>query len=147
MAKILSVELEKIPKHIIIGDEVNDITIITKIEFHELDMKLEMPYCLHVFVYDIHGEIDAPVMLPNWDESVIIPVSMDRKDDFLGKVSVLITATESIVEIETPMALKLGSVNREYSPTSRKFEVFATVAPVLGRVSKYSEPFTSSITY
>lgn len=147
MAKILSVELLKIPKFINVGDDVNDITVLTKIQFHELDLKLEMPYCLHVFAYDIHGDLDVPLVLPNWDESIVIPITLDRKDDFLGQRATMIKATEAEMTIETVMALKLGQFNREMSPVKRKFEVFATVAPVIGRASKYSEPFTSQISY
>ena len=90
MAKIISVELQKIPKYINVGDDVNDITVCTKIQFHEFDIKFEMPYCLHVFVYDIHGDVDAPVMLPNWDESILMPVTTDRKDDFLLNIQSLL---------------------------------------------------------
>jgi hypothetical protein len=147
MAKIIAVELQKIPKYINVGDDVNDIIVLTKILFHDFDIKLEMPYCLHVFVYDIHGDVDAPLMLPNWDESILMPVTTDRKDDFLGKEVVMLTATNSEVSIETPMALKLGQFNREMSFTTRKLEVFATIAPVISRASKYSEPFTTTLSY
>jgi len=147
MAKILKVELLSVPKVINIGDDINDITVVTKIQFHPLDIKLEMPYCLHLFVYDIHGDVDAPLVLPNWDESQVLPVTLDRKDDFLGKEVVMLTASEEETTIVTPMALHLGRFNRQMPYTSRKIEVFATMAPVVGRVSKYSEPFSSRLTY
>ncbi|HDZ06122.1 hypothetical protein LCGC14_0129080 [marine sediment metagenome] len=147
MAKILSVELQKIPKYINVGDDVNDITVLTKIQFHDFDLKLEMPYCLHIFVYDIHGDVDAPLVLPNWDESILIPVSLDRKDDFLGKEVIMVNASESELIVNTPMSLKLGQFNRQMSLTSRKLEVFATIAPVIARASKYSEPFTTNLSY
>lgn len=147
MAKIASVKLLKIPKYINVGDDINDITVVTKIQFHEFDLKLQIPYCLHLFVYDIHGDVDAPLMLPNWDESILMPVSTDRKDDFLGKEMVMMTAIDKETTIETPMALKLGQFNREMSRTSRKLEVFATIAPVISRASKYSEPFTTMLSY
>ena len=147
MAKILSVKLLNIPKYINVGDNINDITVVTKIQFHELDMKLEMPYCLHIFVYDIHGDLDAPLVIPNWDESIVVPIALDRKDDFLGQKAEIIKATKKEITIETPIALKLGKINRDYSPHTRKLEVFATMAPVVGRASKYSEPFTSNIDY
>ena len=147
MAKIISVELLKIPKTINVGDDVNDITVITKVQFHPLDIKLEMPYCLHLFVYDIHGDVDVPLVLPNWDESKVIAVCLDRKDDFLGQETVMLSAIEEETTIETPMALHLGRFNRQMSYISRKIEVFATIAPVVGRASKYSEPFNTNITY
>ncbi|TLP80135.1 hypothetical protein [Maribacter sp. ACAM166] len=147
MAKILSVELQKIPKYINVGDDINDLTVLTTIQFHELDLKLEMPYCLHVFVYDIHGALDAPLVIPNWDESVVVSIALGRKDDLLGQEATMIKATEAKMTIETPMALTLGRFNKEMSPISRKLEVFATMAPIVGRASKYSEPFTSQITY
>lgn len=83
MAKILSVEQLKVPKHINIKDQISDNTVLTKVKYHSLDIKLEMEYCLHVFVYDNHEEHDAPLVIPNWDESYILTIALDRKDDFL----------------------------------------------------------------
>ena len=147
MAKILSVELKEVPKHIHVGDEINDITVVVKILFHPLDLQLQMPYCLHLFVYDVHGEVDAPLVIPNWDESRVFPVAINRKDDFMGQKELMLTANEAEMTIETPIALSLGKINRDMSYMSRKIEVFATMAPVVGRASKYSEPFTSMISY
>ncbi|NNL09157.1 MAG: hypothetical protein HKP38_08050, partial [Croceitalea sp.] len=117
MAKITSVELLKVPKHINVGDEISDITVLTSIRFHPMDLKLQMEYCLHVFVYDIHGDMDAPLIIPNWDESDVLPICMGRKDDFLGKVVTFFDAKKKEVVIENPMALKLGKFNRELSYT------------------------------
>ena len=147
MAKIQSVNLLSIPDVIHVGDNENDITIVTKIEFHKLDIALKMEYSLHLLVYDVNGELDTPFVLPNWDESKIMPISLDRKDDFLGEVVVLITAIQKETTVETPIALHLGKVNHNYSHTSRKLEAFATMAPAIGRASKWSEPFTSEIVY
>jgi len=147
MAKILSVDLLKIPKFIHVGDDVNDLTVVTKIRFHPLDIKLEMEYCLHVFIYDIHGEVDAPLVIPNWDSSTVMSLSMDRKDDFLGKKTVIMTAESKEKTIETPIALTLGNFNKQKSYTTRNLEVFATLTPVIGRASKWSKRFTSNISY
>lgn len=147
MAKILEVAINHLPKYINVGDDVNDITVHTKIEFHDIDIKLEMPYCLHLFVYDIHGEVDAPLILPNWDESTLIPLTLDRKDDFLGESTIMLSATEKEVTIATPMALKLGVIKNQMSRTSRNLEVFATLTPVIARASKYSKQYTAVLTY
>ena len=90
-----------------------------------------MPYCLHVFVYDIHGDVDAPLIFPNWNESIVIPISLDRKDEFLGIKIILLTATQAVMDIVTPLTLKPGKINRDRSPISRKLKVFAAMAPVL----------------
>jgi len=147
MAKILAVNLHSIPEVIHVGDNVSDITVETKIEFHDMDIQLNMDYCLHIFVYDIHGDIDAPVILPNWDESSIIGISMDRKDDFLGQAIIKLKAKDKETHIKTPIALKLGSLEKGTSYYSRKLEVFATVAPIVGRASKWSEPFVAKMQY
>ena len=147
MAKILSLELLSIPEVINVSDNVNDITVVTTIQFHEQDIKQKMEYCLHLFVYDIHGNVDIPLILPNWDESSIVSISMDRKDDFLGEAKVMITATENKTIIKTPMALHLGRLNKDMTYFTRKLEVFATAAPIIGRVSKWSKPFEAQITY
>ena len=80
MAKILSVSLLSIPDVIVVNDNLNDFTVVTEIEFHDLDIQFNMEYCLHLFVYDIHGDADAPLIIPNWDESKVFPIIIDRKD-------------------------------------------------------------------
>ena len=72
MAKIESVSIKSIPDVINVGDDVNDITIVTKIEFHSLDVSLKMEYLLHLLVYDIHGNTDVPIIINNWDEIEVI---------------------------------------------------------------------------
>jgi len=57
-----------------------------------LDNKLEMEYCLHIFVYNNHGELDAPLVIPNWGESDVLTIALDRKDDFLGRAVTVFSA-------------------------------------------------------
>lgn len=147
MAKILLVDLQSVPEVINVSDNVNDLTVETTIQFHQLDIDQKMEYCLHLFVYDIHGTVDVPVVLANWDESSVISVSKDRNDDFLGKAVVMLKADKPEVIIKTPLSLHLGKLNRERSYFTRKLEVFATVAPVVGRASKWSRPFETQIAY
>ena len=135
------------PKTIYVGDNVNDITVVVKVKFHPLDIQLKMPYCLHLFVYDIHGVVDPPLVLPNWDESNVVSFMLDRKDDSLGQEVVMLKAEEEEITVTTPMALSLGRFKKERSLISRKMKVFATIAPVVGRASKFSEPITSRISY
>lgn len=147
MAKIKSVSLLSIPETINVGDDDSDLTVVSEIEFHPLDIQLQMEYCLHVFLYDIHGNVDAPLVLPNWDESKVISIASDREDDFLGSASKILKAEESNVSIEIPLKLKLGSFKKNRAYHSRKLEVFATIAPAVGRASKWSEPFESFIVF
>jgi hypothetical protein len=145
MCKIISVDLLSVPKEIHVGDNNTDITVVTKIEFHPLDIQTKMEYCLHIFVYDVHGALDAPLVIPNWDESTLVPISTDRKDVFLGREVVLLSALEKKITIETPMALRLGKFGDHGALYSRKLEVFATVAPVIGRASKWSKSIETHI--
>ena len=147
MAKILHVDLLSVPDVIHAGDNINDITVITKINFHPLDIKLEMEYCLHVFVFDIHGDVDPPLVLPNWDESKILSITLSRRDDYLGVSSKIIKATSVETEIEIPIAIKLGKLKKGTTYFSRKLEVFATIAPAVGRASKWSGPFEAEIVF
>lgn len=147
MAKIISVGMLSIPDIINVGDNVSDITVVTKIEMHEIDLKLQMEYCLHIFVYDIHGEMDTPLVIANWDESKVFPISNSRKDVFLGEKKELFMASEKNIEIHSPIALHLGKFNRQEHYVSRKIEAFATLSPAIGRASKWSEPFTAQIVY
>jgi hypothetical protein len=148
MAKIKYVSLLSIPEIINVGDDISDITVVTKIEFHPLDIKMEMDYLLYVFVYDIHGNVDTPVIIENWDESNVFGVSESWKDDFLGKKVVEINCKEERnVEINTPIALHLGKLTKNSSHHSKKLEVFASLIPAVGRASKWSKPFESDIIF
>ncbi|QCX37258.1 hypothetical protein FF125_01925 [Aureibaculum algae] len=147
MAKIQSVELLSIPEVINAGDDISDLTVILDIEFHDLDVKLQMEYCLHIFIYDIHGKVDSPLVIPNWDESTVISISSDRKDDFLGSASKVIVAENKNETMEIPLTLKLGRFEQRNTYNSRKLEVFATIAPAIGRASKWSAPFESRIVF
>ncbi len=152
MAKIKQVALEKIPEFVEVSDHKKNMIIInTTVEFHPLDVSSDMEYMLHVFVYDVHGVNDIPVLLPNWDDTKIQRVVRnERKDDFLCKESVLIRADEvkkENVTFKTPMNLKLGNLQDNTSVYSRKFEVFATLIPAIDRASKWSEPFESQLIF
>ena len=145
MCKILAVELLEIPDEIHLGDNKTDFTVVTKIEFHPIDLEAKMEYCLHLFVYDIHGSLDAPLIIPNWDESTVRSITEDRKDVFLGKEMVMLRATDKNVTIKTEMVLKLGDFGKSSPIYARKLEVFATIAPVVGRASKWSKVFVTDI--
>lgn len=147
MAKILSVKFVSIPEVIVVNDNNNDFTILVAIEFHDIDLQLKMEYCLHLFVYEIHGELDAPLMVSNWDESKVIPISKDRKDEYLGKKTKLITVTSKNEVFEVPMTLKLGKLTNRSSHFLKKTAIFATLAPAIGRASKWSLPFESRIEF
>lgn len=147
MAKIKSVELESIPEIINVGDDITDIIVNTSIEFHKLDISLKMEYELLLFVYDINGKIDIPVIIGNWDETQVYGVSNDRNDHLLGQINLLVIAENDKLEVNTPIALKLGNLEKGDSYTSREIEVFATLIPAIGRASKWSKPFESSIVF
>ena len=147
MAKLETVVLKSIPEVINVGDDINDITIITKIEFHPIDVSLKMEYLLHLLVYDVHGKPDVPVIINNWDESEVIGLKQENKDDFLGRQFVPICADERIKTIETPIALKLGDLKDSGSFYKRKLEVLATLIPAIGRATKWSEPFECDLVY
>lgn len=147
MAKIKSVLLGAIPEIINVGDEVTDIIVHTKIEFHPLDISLQMEYQLFLFVYDINGEIDIPVIIGNWNETQVYGVSNDRNDHLLGKVNILITAENNQLDFETPIALKLGNLEEGDSYFSRKLEVFATLIPAIGRASAWSDSFEANLVF
>lgn len=147
MAKIIKVDLLSVPDAIHVGDNDTDITVVTKIEFHDIDIQMQMDYYLHLFVYDVHGDIDPPLILSNWDECSVLAIktSLDRPDDFLGKASIYINTSQKEMTITKPMALKLGKFNQRGAYHTRKLEIFATAAPAIGRISKWSQPFTTQV--
>ncbi|WP_452220572.1 hypothetical protein [Lacinutrix salivirga] len=147
MSKIISVNLESIPEVIMVNDNHNDFNVSVEIEFHSLDIKFEMEYCLHLFVYDIHGEVDSPLVLPNWDESEVLSISLDRKDEYLGFSTKKIIAEQKQMFLKVPMRLKLGKLSHSSSRFSKRLKVFATIAPAIGRASKWSDPFESKIEF
>jgi hypothetical protein len=147
MAKIESVSLQHTPETINVGDNISEVTIITQIEFHPLDVSLKMEYLLYLLVYDIHGKPDVPIIIGNWDETVFSGMRLDGVDDLLGKKIIPITATIISCNIETPIALKLGDLYSSQSYHKRKLEVFASLIPAVGRSSKWSEPFEINIVF
>lgn len=141
MAKIKKIELN-IPAK---SATNNEVSVLTKIMFHDLDIKLQMEYILHLFVYDVNGSSDIPVLISNWDDTKIIQVSKnDKKDDFLGKKHLLIK-TENLnkktLSLSTTVILKLGKTTNHTTIHKRNLEVFATLIPAIDRVSKWSKSF------
>lgn len=148
MAKITSVTLESLPETINVGDDVSDINVLTTIEFHSFDLKFNMEYALHLYVYDMQGMGDTPIIIPNWDEADVHTFAKDNKyDDFLGSAHILITATEKTLTITSSMLLRLGNISGSMSYHSRSLRVFATIAPAMGRASKWSEPFDADLMF
>ena len=149
MAKILRVQVRGLPEEIHVGKEDTAIEIFVKIEFHKLDIQYEMEYCLYLFVYDIHEQIDPPIIISNWDESYVISVAtaLDRKDDFIGEAKIFIKATSKETNLKIPVTLKLGSVNTKETYFSRNLNVFATATPAISRISKWSGPHRTSVFY
>ncbi|GMN08414.1 hypothetical protein MTsPCn5_38030 [Croceitalea sp. MTPC5] len=143
MAKIITVEPDSVPEEIIVNDNIHDIIVKVKLDYHLIDLQLRMQYCLHLFMYDIHGEIDAPLVVPNWDESAIHPIALDSRDDFLGSATRKVIALKKRMEYNIPMALHLGKLKKGDTSISRKLEIFATLTPAVGRASKWSKPFES----
>lgn len=145
MAKITAVTLNEVPETINVGDQINDIDVNIQIEYHRQDILLSMEYLLHVFVYDINGKMDIPVIISNWDDSMVLAISEDgRKDNFLGRAAIAVKATETAQKYQVPLALKLG-ISHGTSYFSKKLEVFATLIPAVGRASKWSEPFETRL--
>ena len=149
MAKIVSVQLEDIPEEIIIGDDINDINVEVKLKFHPLDISLQMEYLLHLYVYDIKGKLDVPVVIANWDETKVFTINQEgRNDDFLGTKAVSVKAQEGSVTVDVAMALKLGSLpDNHITYLKRKLEVYATIIPAIGIASKWSAPFETRVSY
>ena len=150
MAKISKVHIQKIPENVLVSDNrTNKIIVITEIVFHPLDIKLEMEYQLYLFVYDIHGKEDIPILISNWDDSTMHRVSKElRKDDFLSKGNVLIKADDNKnnkLVVEKEMTLKLGRVTKNTSVYTRNFEVFAKLIPAIDGASARSNVFVSKL--
>lgn len=150
MAKIESVKLQDIPDEIIIGDDINDINVEVTIKFHPLDISLNMEYLLHLYVYDIKGTLDVPVIIANWDDTKVFTINQEgRNDDFLGTKSISIKAKEEeLTTINVAMALKLGSLKANHRTyLKRKLEVYATIIPAIGTASKWSLPFETKVIF
>ncbi|TPN84436.1 hypothetical protein [Aquimarina algicola] len=152
MAKIIEVTLDKVPEYIKVDDnKKNKILVNTKVQFHPLDILNNMEYMLHLFIYDINGEKDVPVVIYNWDETTILRVvNGKRKDDFLSKENILIKSDEiqkEIVTFKTQITIQLGNLQNNTSLYGRQFEVFATLQPAISRVSKWSETFESKLVF
>lgn len=141
MAKIKKIEVNTTTE----SGNNNEVSVLTKIMFHELDIKFQMEYILHLFVYDVNGNNDIPILISNWDDTKIIQGSKnDKKDSFLGKKHLLIK-TENLnkktLSLSTTIVLRLGKVTNHTTIHKRNLEVFATLIPAIDSVSKWSKSF------
>ena len=147
MAKIESVTIINKPDIINVSDDISDLTISVSIKFHPIDIVNKMEYLLHIFVYDVHGKMDVPVIIGNWDDTDVYGVSQGGKDDFLGKTTIPVNSNVPEIIVEESMALKLGNLTRHSSYHTKKIDVFTTLIPAIGRASKWSDPFECQIIY
>ena len=147
MAKISSVELINVPETIIVGDNINDITVKTTVVFHDIDLKLQMEYMLYLYVYEVHGKIDVPVLVSNWDESAVYSLTEDRKDDFLGELKVKVNASSKSEEIISDIKLKLGLLYTCSSHYTKKLETFAVLVPAVTTIGKWSKPYSANLEF
>ena len=148
MAKIVHVNLINVPETIIVGDDKSDLTVEVNIAFHDIDVKLEMEYMLYILVYDVHGKIDIPVLLTNWDESTILPIAFDdSRDDFLGSYKTNIIATKNSVNFRKDIILKLGKFNTLKAHHTKKLDVLAFLVPAIARASRWSKLYTANLEF
>ncbi|GGW27474.1 hypothetical protein [Arenibacter certesii] len=143
MAQINSVEIKNVPEYIDVGDNESDIDVEVKITFHKIDIKLEMAYILDVIIYDIHGPLDVPVVMANWKDTKVIPITQGRKDKYMGFAKLELTVSKEIEILILPVTLKLGKLTENDSHILRRLDVFATLTPAVGRCSKWSAEFES----
>ncbi len=147
MAKILAVNPSKFPEIIEVGIDSTRISVHIKIEFHAIDLRLNMDYMLYLYAYDIRGKKDIPVLLNNWDESNISAIPQETEDDVLGKVSVPISAKTEIQTIDSELNLKLGVLHKNKHYERRHLRIFAELIPAVGVASKWSEAFEAGVAH
>ena len=140
MAKLTSIKLGELPDFINVGNDLTEVSIEVTIDFHKIDLQLEMEYMLFLFVYDVNGKIDIPVIIGNWDKTSIYGISDDRHDHLMGTIKLPIKATKSNLVLNTSLELSLGKISDGDSYFSKQIEVFGTLMPAIGRVSNWSKP-------
>ncbi len=139
MAKIKSVIPVNIPSKVVVGSGASKIVVHTAIEFHSIDLKLEMEYLLYLYAYDVRGKTDVQILLNNWDESSIASIPQETEDDVLGKTSTKIIARTKDQNVETSVILKMGSIDSAKHYEYRYLRIFAEIIPAIGQASKWSE--------
>lgn len=147
MAKILTVEASEFPEIIEVGTESTIIPVRTEIEFHAMDLRLNMEYVLYLYAYDIRGKIDIPVFLNNWDESSISYIPQETEDDLLGRICEHVSAKSEFQVIESQLKLKLGILNKDKHYDRRHLKIFAELIPAIGVASKWSEAFEAGVAH
>lgn len=147
MAKILTVKPSKIPEVIEVGINTTLIQVDVEIEFHSIDLQLNMEYILYLYGYDVRGEKDIPVLLNNWDESNISCIPQETEDDILGKVSMHVVAKSKIQSVDAELKLKLGVLHRNKHYERRHLRVFAELIPAVGVASKWSKAFEAGVAH
>ena len=148
MAKILKVEIVTVPETVIADDNETDLEVSIEIEFHKLDIVLGMEYMLYAYLFDVHGSIDVPILLTNWDESKILTVNQEnRNDDILGISKLKIHSKNDKKKFVLPMSIRLGKFKTHGYHLSRRLQVFASIIPAIDKCSKRSKSFETNIIY
>ena len=142
MAKIKKIALKATDKLLAKGK----IKVLTNIEFHPLDLKLQMEYILHLFIYEKQEQKSIPVLISNWDDTKIIEVAKDdKKNEFLGKKHLLIKTEQlqnTTFALATSVQLKPRNTANVTPTNPKELEVFATLIPAVDSVSKWSKSLT-----
>ena len=147
MAKILKVKASKFPEIIEVGEDSTIIPVHTEIEFHDIDLRLNMDYVLYLYAYDIRGKIDIPILLNNWDDSSISYIPQETEDDVLGKICEHISANKKVQTVNSKLKLKLGILDNNKHYDHRHLKIFAELIPAVGVASKWSEAFEAGVAH
>lgn len=140
MAQINNIEITEQFTEIEIGDKVFSLTVEVDIEFHQLDINLNMEYCLHTMIMEIHGQQDIPIILSNWKKSSVLSINEDnRKDVILANQIIDIKAQKKQLSLTIPFKVKLGSYNN-HSVYNKKLEAYAVLIPAISYCSMHSNP-------
>lgn len=147
MAKILKITPSMFPEIIEVGMDASIIPVKVEIEFHPIDLRLEMEYQLHLYAYDIRGKRDIPIISNNWDESIISSIPQETADDVLGSTCKQVAAQTKIQIIKAELKLKLGVLNKNKHYESRHLKIYAELVPAVGVASKWSEAFEAGVAH
>ncbi|MEE9362857.1 MAG: hypothetical protein V3U92_09705 [Cellulophaga sp.] len=141
MTEIKSVKLFTIQENVHESEDSMDVQVQVVVKFHLLDIQMKMHYRMHLFIFNMHGRVEAPVFCPNWDQGTIYLDSKVANKNMLGHFVYPVKALKSSVIIEENMTIELNEnfASKSFSPKYTK--AFASLIPVTAYASKWSNEY------
>ena len=135
MAKITSIKLSSPELNKLVNTDLKRIHLLTCLEFHPLDIQMEMEYQLHLFLFDSDAPLSKLKFLMNWDEADFFETSFS-KAGIIEHVRVKVSACHAKTSLE-----RIVTLSKKDGLPLNGIRVFGTLVPVISRATTWSNTY------